>query len=155
MPFYRFQLQVPLPPDVAQDRIQAITGKPLPYRDSFGTKWGAARRKTPDRPFQGRLEHHRFRLMRHINRRNSFLPLIRGRIDQEPGGSRVSVILHLDPFVAIFMLCWLILVGRTAWPPTGEGLRPAGMFLFGLGITLAGFIPEARKARRLLEAALL
>jgi hypothetical protein len=152
MPFYRFQLQVPLPPDVAQDRIQTITGKPLPYWDSFGTGWLSGRKS--GQPFQGRLKHHRFRLMRNIDHRNSFLPLIRGRIDQEPGGSRVSVILYLDPFVAIFMLGWLILVGRSAWPPTGERFMPAGMFLFGLGIILAGFIPEARKARRLLEAAL-
>jgi hypothetical protein len=153
MPFYRFQLQVPLPPDVAQDRIQAITGKPLSYWKSFGTRWRTARNS--GRPFQGRLEHHRFRLMRNIDRRNSFLPLVRGRIDEEPGGSRVSVILHIDPFVAIFMLCWLILVGRDAWPPAGERFLPAGMFLFGIGIVLAGFLPEARKARRLLEAALL
>jgi hypothetical protein len=153
MPFYRFQLQVPLPPDVAQDRIQAITRKPLSYWASFGSGWRAARNS--GRPFQGRLEHHRFRLMRNINHRNSFLPVVRGRIDQEPGGSRVSVILYMDPFVAIFMLGWLAVVGHSAWPPTSERFLSAGMFLAGLGITLAGFIPEARKARRLLETALL
>ncbi|MFL6233635.1 MAG: hypothetical protein ACJ76N_10920 [Thermoanaerobaculia bacterium] len=93
--------------------------------------------------------------MRDIDHRNSFLPLVRGRIDQEPGGSRVSIILYIHPFVAILMLGWLILVGHNAWPPTGDRFMPAGMFLFGLGMILFGFIPEARKARRLLEAALL
>ena len=92
--------------------------------------------------------------MRNIDHRNSFLPLVRGRIDQGPGGSRISVILYIHPSVAIFMLGWLILVGRTAWLPSGDRFLTAGMFMLGIGVTLAGFIPEARKARRLLEAAL-
>lgn len=66
--------------------------------------------------------------------------------------------MFLHPFTAIFMLVWLSVVGSAA---TQAGPRdsafqfvPLGMFIFGVALTLGGFVPEAIKAKRILAAAL-
>jgi hypothetical protein len=104
--------------------------------------------------FQGTIDGSSFKISRIINYRNSFLPVIIGRIE----GSKVEITLRTAIFVNIFMMVWLGLTGSTflclskhyttsSWP---SGL----MFLFGLLLWLICFRIEAEIAKKKLKALL-
>jgi hypothetical protein len=106
-------------------------------------------------PFLGVVQDESFKIRRDIRYRNSFLPILRGRLTAHGLGTRVSVTMALHPLVAIFMGVWLGMVGFGIFRvPSSHSLIPVGMFLFGVALPLAGFIPEAVKAKRLLSDAL-
>ena len=108
-----------------------------------------------------RLEE-RFRVRRDIRYRNSFLPLVWGRIVSGRRGSRVRVTVFMQPLVAAFMAVWFyglgsVTVSLLEEPDTGPrwaALFPLGLLLFGVVVISIGFFSEAIKARRLLEHAL-
>jgi hypothetical protein len=59
----------------------------------------------------------------------------------------------IHPLVAVFMAVWFGMAGQLSSP---EGsIVPWGMLMFGVVLTLAGFIPEALKAKRLISEAVL
>jgi hypothetical protein len=156
MPFYRFQIDTPLQTPVVLQRIQSLTRVAPGFWQSM--KQAFSRDRVPGTPFIGTVEGDAFYLYRDIRYRNSFLPRISGQVHAVPAGSRVSVRMHLHPIVAGFMVFWLGGVGIGAWAifnasrgPAMPALIPAGMFLFGVALTLGAFYPEAIKARRLLE----
>jgi hypothetical protein len=160
---YRFQIETPLPPEVVIQRIREITRDPPDFRESIRLVF--ARRGVPNPPFFGKIEGQSFRLRRDIRNRKSFLPQIRGNVQQAFPGSRIDVTMSLHPATLLFMLFWLggvgiaavvAFVGFMSSDTAGDPvwLIPLGMFILGIVMTLAGFIPEARMARRLLEEAL-
>jgi uncharacterized membrane protein len=66
--------------------------------------------------------------------------------------------MFLHPVVAVFMLFWfggvgaaVAAVASSRSSNTFSVLVPTFMLLFGVALTLGGFYPEARWARRLLE----
>jgi hypothetical protein len=150
MAFYRFHLDVNVPPTAVADRLRAISGGKLSLFDS--TSFSRPDPWAP--PFKGTVTDASFNLRRNISYRNSFLPFIRGNFEPGPAGTRITVTMHLQPFVAIFMVFWLTMaVGLTA----GSGplkLVPWAFFLFGIAMVVFGFFPEAIKAKRLITAAL-
>ena len=115
--------------------------------------------------FIGTANGDRFRFRRDIRYRNSFLPVVLGRVTTVPTGVRVDVIMFLHPIVAVFMLVWFsgvgYAVGLTAWTllrtprdaPIGF-LVAMAILVFGVVLVGTGFFSEAREARRLLEQAL-
>lgn len=145
MPFYRFQVDVNAPPQVVLDRLKSIVGpKPGFWESMTWTSRGSA-----TVPFIGAVQDDSFSIHRDIRYRNSFLPLIRGRIMPTGTATRVSVTMFIHPFVAVFMLFWLGMVVHFALISPAP-LIPGGMFLAGVAMTLGGFFPEAFKARRLI-----
>ena len=111
--------------------------------------------------FVGAAKGDRFRVRRDIRYRNSFLPIVLGRVTAVPAGVRVEVTMFLHPIVAVFMLVWFSGVGFAAWALLRTPRHaPIGFFgavailMFGLVLVGTGFFSEARKARRLLERAL-
>jgi hypothetical protein len=139
MPFYRFHTDTPLPAYVAAERIRALTRDPPRFLESLRTALGS--RDSDSRPFLGRVQGHAFRLRRDIRYRNSFLPLVWGDVQPGLSSTRVRVTMFLHPLVAAFMLFWLTGVGLAAWTEAGKGqspwsLVPAGMFVFGVALTL-------------------
>ena len=158
MPFYRFEVDSPLPPHAVAERIRGIRRDPPGFWASIREPFGPRSAGAP--PFVGTLEGDAFRFVRAIRYRNSFLPRIRGRIAAAPTGTRVYVTMHLHPAVALFMAFWLCGVGfgvvavlMEPGGPSPAALLPAGMLAFGVILTVGGFFPEAIKARRLLERA--
>ncbi len=156
MPFYRFQIDSPLPTQTVLLRIRALVrekpGSWQSIKESFG------RRPDDCPPFIGKVEGDAFRMYRDIRYRNSFLPQVRGSVVSTSRGSRVLITMHLHPLVALFVLFWLSAVGTGALAAfnsqngnSGLALIPAGMFLFGIVLTVGAFYPEAFKARKLLE----
>jgi len=162
MPFYRFHLDTPLSESTAFERIQRLT---RPQRRSF-REWIAVNITRDDNtvgpPFLGKVGPSTFRLRRDIRYRNSFLPLVWGRIVPSLRGSRINVTMFLHPLVAVFMIFWFSGLGYGVvklWVHRKEAvpfavLVPAAMILFGVALVLVCFIPEAIKAKRLLESIL-
>jgi hypothetical protein len=161
MPFYRFHLDTPLSESAAFERIQEFTRT---RRRSF-REWIAVNITREDNtvgpPFLGKIGRGTFRLRRDIRYRNSFLPLVWGRIVPSRVGSRVNVTMFLHPLVAVFMVFWFSGLGYGVvklWVHRKEAvpfavLVPVVMILFGVALVLVCFIPEAIKAKRLLESA--
>ena len=163
MPFYRCELATNLTAESAMARIRAMIA-PGPSR------WNAFQRSfdrdsIPLRPFIGTAEGDRFRVRRDIRYRNSFLPIVLGRVSTVPTGVRVGITMFLHPVIAVFMLVWFsgigYAVGLTAWRLLNTPrdahvvfLVPAGMLIFGIVLVGTGFFSEAQQARRLLEHAL-
>src|ERR1022692_748291 len=80
--------------------------------------------------------------------------IIRGRVTRNGFGSRVDVTMSLHPLVALFMIFWLGAVGLGAFfLRSASSAIPAGMFIFGIALTVGAFFPEAMKAKRLISDA--
>jgi hypothetical protein len=106
-------------------------------------------------PFIGTVQDNSFKVRRDIRYRNSFLPMIWGRLISIPTGTRVRVTMSLHPLVAVFMLVWLGFVGRGALVDrSGPPILLWGMFAFGVVLIAVGFIPEVITAKRLIALAL-
>ena len=161
MPFYRFHLDAPLSESAASERIQVLV---RPARRTF-REWIAFNITREDvtvgPPFLGKVGFRTFRLRRDIRYRNSFLPLVWGRIVPSRAGSRINITMFMHPLVVLFMIFWFSGLGYGVvqlWVHRKEAvpfaiLVPAIMIVFGLALMLVCFIPEAIKAKRLLETA--
>ncbi|WP_223649425.1 hypothetical protein [Hymenobacter psoromatis] len=123
------------------------------------------------RDFTGRVGTTGFAVEQIINYRNSFLPRIEGWVAVGlAGGSRLRLRHRLSPFVLVFGVLWLGVVGSVAaamgldlvqgnfrtnlgefgWP----ALIPVGMLLVGLLLFTVPFWAEVRQSRPLLVAQL-
>ena len=156
MAFYRFHIDSPLPPDAVRERVEAMTARPVGFLASLRAAF--SRRAPESPPFIGTIGRHSFRIWRDIRYRNSFLPVVRGEILAIASGSRLQVTMTLHWLVTLFMLVWfggvgLALVAGRAGTEGGFLAVPLGMLLFGVALVSAAFIPEAVRARRLLEQA--
>lgn len=111
--------------------------------------------------YQGSVSAEGFRILRiiHQYQRNSFLPVIKGRLHPMTRGTHVEITMSLHPFVAVFTVLWLsfagtgLLAGVTAWltePRDVMSLMPVAMFAFGYLLCTLSFKWEARKERRFL-----
>ena len=112
MPIYWFQLDVgELPPMVVQ-RVQSLVGPEpkLSTRELFLGRRSEERAEDP--VFVGSVRELSFSIRRYIRYRNSFLPMIRGRLTPIETGTRVSVTMFIHPAVAVFMAFWLTFVGE-------------------------------------------
>ena len=111
-------------------------------------------------PFAGSRDDATFKVVRLIRYRNSFLPVIRGRIVPGGMGADVRLVMTLHPIVAVFLLLWCaglvfgVARGFTQSVAPMLALGPLAICSFGLFVTAAGFFPEALKARQLICAAL-
>ncbi len=162
MAFYRFQIDAPVPAATVVDRLRTAVGPMSPFGRNrpagfFATRpFGADPGEKPDPPFVGTVQNDSFRLQRNIAHRNSFLPLLYGRISPTPGGTRINVTMSMQPLVFVFMLCWLAMAGYGALTTrsTDRAILWA-MFAFGLLLAVAGFFPEVDRAKTLLSTVIL
>ena len=122
-------------------------------------KW--FRLSTQHRTFQGSITGDGFRITRIVHYRNSFLPVIRGRLRPGPAGVTIAVTMSVHPFVTVFMCVWFGGVGLgivTVLASLASGqtkaapilLIPFAMLLFGWTLVAGGFWFEARKAKLIL-----
>jgi YD repeat-containing protein len=155
MAFYSFQLSVPAQPDVVAERIRRVVSSAPTFWGTLASSW--KRPQAPSSPFLGSVENLTFRIRRNIQYRNSFLPMIRGKINPTPTGSRVNVFMYMHPFSLVFMLIWfgfLVLIeSRLADINIARSFVPIGMAVFGLALSLGGFFFEALKVMPLLSEA--
>ena len=151
-PTQRFTIHSSLSPELVRQKLLDIVQPPGKNR------WN---RRNPEKPYEGEVGEHSFQIIRIINYRNSFLPVIKGRITPEGMGSQIDIEMTLHPFVFIFMLIWLGMVGQmgilflvaTIAEGTFEpaALVPVAMFIFGCLLTVLGFKPEADRTQKFLQ----
>jgi hypothetical protein len=153
LPFENFTINTNLTPEEVKTKLSEFVGTPQVFRNPF---------KRPNEPYSGTIQDESFKITRNINYRNSFLPVITGKInDNYPTGSTINITMSLNPFVIAFMSLWLFVVagvGLTffiAMITTGElivgGLIPFGMLIFGCLLTIIPFKIEANIAKKFLE----
>lgn len=161
MPLYFCRMHSRLAPAEAARRVSAVTGPTLGLFDAISSALSGGG-SAHERDFHGEVGSDRFAIQRRIGYRNSFLPRIRGRIAAEGTGSDLRIWMHVHPFVAVFLLFWIGMVGNfggmalsaSGGMRMGAAYLPLGMVLFAVALTLGGFIPEAIKAKRRLAALL-
>ncbi|MEO1486866.1 MAG: hypothetical protein AAFU57_14055, partial [Bacteroidota bacterium] len=112
-------------------------------------------------PFEDELGWDVFTIKRCIQYRNSFLPKIKGSLETYQTKTKIILLFSLHPFVLIFILFWLTMVGAFMilalnmmdWdnPEYEMILIPTGMFFAGLAMPFLGFGYEKNKAVQLLK----
>lgn len=155
MAFYSFHLNVPAQPDVVAERIRRVVGPAPNFWGTFSSSWRVSR--PGEAPFLGSVDNLSFQVRRNIHYRNSFLPMIRGKIVPTPTGSRVDVFMYIQPFSLAFMVLWIgFLVfaeSRAIDANIARSFLPVGMILFGVALSLGSFFYEALKVMPLLSDA--
>ena len=134
MPLMVCSLVVPMDSDrVAETLRPAVTGASAPF---YGSVWAGG-----------------FRIMRVVRGRDSFNPVMYGRLFSAPVGTRVRVIMTFHPLVWVFMAVWSAFF---AYPIASGGDSRGGMaMLIGLwAIGVPIFYYDALRSRRLLQEVL-
>lgn len=150
LPFANVVFRTKLSPEEAigrlKENIEPI--KVFRWRGPFGN--------TDHKPYEGKIEQNTFRIKRIIGYRNSFLPRIKGQIEQDYQGTKISVKMRLHPFVFVFLIAWLSVVGSVFMASLSEVIQgkalglgffiPLLMLFVGFFIIPIGFNPEKKKA---------
>jgi hypothetical protein len=113
--------------------------------------------KSNTKVFEGQLTANEFEIKRIINYRNSFLPIVKGRIDTIGTRTRLTINLKLHIGVMIFMAVWFCFVGLfvTASLSSRKGigeifLFPVGMLIFGYALMMGGYLFESKRTKEIL-----
>ncbi|MBS7565734.1 hypothetical protein KHS38_15100 [Mucilaginibacter sp. Bleaf8] len=115
---------------------------------------------TGNKYFTGTVENARFEIIRIIQGRNSFLPVIKGHTEPWLNGSRIYINMRLQLFVAVFMCFWLggvglggvglLISGLMSGQFSPAMLIPFGMFALGYAMMIGFYSFERNKAKELL-----
>jgi hypothetical protein len=115
----------------------------------------------PVADFEGAVGPDGFAINRVIRYRNSFLPMIKGRLEAAPVGTLITISMRPLWLVTIFWLFWMtfvavflaaMLLAKIGVQNRSVGiLVGAGMLAFGYLVCSIGFGLEARWAKQMLE----
>jgi hypothetical protein len=162
-PSREFDIDTRLAPAEIVERLRAIIEPGSRFLALF------KRRK---KPFTGEVSADGFKVMRLAYSRNGVLPVVTGRFEPGPIGTRVRIAMRLPRQVAVFLVLWFAVFALAFAAPLflsvtdqtkrfGRALTPMGFYGYALGLAsfaylmVAGsFAWEARRARGLLEEAL-
>lgn len=152
LPFEQLIINTHLTPLQVIEELKLFVETDRSFRDLF---------KRPTKPYNGKIQGDSFTMTRNINYRNSFLPVITGKIKANyQGGSEIKITLSLHLFVIIFMCFWMSMVGIAgvsflvmmfnSGKVIAGGFIPLGMFVFGYLLTIISFNIEANIAKKFL-----
>ena len=150
LPYETFRIESSLTAAQTREMLSARVEPP---------NWRRLKRRPPS--FEGEVKDDSFRIWRVITYgRNSFRPLIRGRVFATAGGSIVEGTMSLHPVVLGFLIfwftmlvlfsrgLWVVMLSQRVWQP--GALVSLGMFVFAWTLTSVPFTVEANKAKALL-----
>lgn len=169
MPYYRFKMSVPITPQQVIERIEKVVIDERLLKNkktSVLASWSLNLPIVPIRKelFLGTVDKSSFSAVRIINYRNSFLPVINGKVTPTAQGSQVSIQMNLHFIVLMFLSFWLagVVFFAVAYSYSNldfslsmETIFPALFPLLGLLLISLGFIPEVIIAKRLLSKAIM
>ena len=110
------------------------------------------------KPYKGIVKGKTFNITRIIQYRNSFLPQIKGNVENDINGTKVNIKMRLHPIVLTFMIIWFsgvgigflltlsILLSNKSFEPMT--LIPFGMLIFGYALVTGGFKYESIKSKK-------
>ncbi len=150
LPWREFVIESPLARELAIRELRKAVGP----RRFFGIS-------KIEQPFEGEVGADDFRVFRTIRYRNSFLPLILGKFENAPSGSRASVTMRPIWLVLGVWILWMsfaLVAAAATMALVFKGRSPGiGGIAIGLGLPVFGYLLasvsvaiEARKARRML-----
>lgn len=115
-------------------------------------------------PYEGSISENTFKINRIIGYRNSFLPHIKGEIEETKDSTLIHIKMRLHIFVLVFMSIWLSVVGIVSIGVLSslffiDGNQefnigffiPFFMLLFGLLMPTLAFRYEANKSKKFFE----
>jgi hypothetical protein len=146
LPHHRFEIVSPLDRQAA---LAAVTAHTEP-ENWFRFTWPNS---ANDKRFEGVVGADGFHVRRVIGYRNSFLPVIDGKVHAAGRGSRIDVSMRLFWFVYAFVGIWVV-AALTGFAASGGAVGlafGAAMILFVYVMTMAGFWFEAGKQERTLR----
>jgi hypothetical protein len=152
MSLYLFHIDIALSPEVVVERLQSVTRVAPGFFEHLASFVHPSR--APGELFFGRVEQNSFLIHRNIRYRNSFLPIIRGRISASKRGTRVDVLMYMSPIVAAFLAFFLLTASQGAftYSLTHHTFAPFMLLMFIILLSLGGFFSEALKARKMLAS---
>lgn len=149
MPYDKFQINSKLSPIEIIQRIRDCTGD-----DEFFSL-----HQTHE--FSGQVNDNDFKIMKNISYRNSFQPIIEGKIEQTSMGTQVTISMRLHLFVMLFMVIYLVLAGIfgissliNATVFSWSIFSHFGLLIAGGALASGGFWFEAYRQKRRLIALL-
>ncbi len=153
-----FEIETSLTPEETHARLRRVIRPPLRWVE-YLNNWFP---RKLEMPFHGTLDSRAFAVSRIIWYGNSFLPVIRGELIPGPTGTRVRVEMSIPRGAALFVALWfafligVVLLIFAGVAKASPGVLPMVALLLFLGAGLAAicFYPEAKKAERLLRAAM-
>ena len=107
------------------------------------------------KPYIGFIADGEFEIHRNITYRNSFLPIIRGKISSQLNGATITIKMGIENFVKVFMAIWLgftflfcILVLFVAFKASFSPffIIPFIMVIFGLVLSRGAFKYESKQS---------
>lgn len=111
--------------------------------------------------YEGSIYNNSFEISRVIQYRNSFLPQINGKIQNENNGTQIQVTMSLHAFVFFFLIVWcsfalIFFIGVSIKTIREKEISvelflPLGMLLFVYALTMAGFKSESKQAKEYLR----
>jgi hypothetical protein len=110
---------------------------------------------TSDKPFRGEVFENTFKIFRNIRYKNSFLPIIKGKVSDNYPGTVIEINMRMVIFVYIFMAVWitgvsaaLIFTLREAFVAS---IIPLAMLVFAYLVMIVAYRYEAGKAKKFLN----
>jgi hypothetical protein len=144
MPIKVTTIHTPLLADEVLLCLQAIVGR----ERSFWRIWA-----TPEAAFEGVVTQGSFRITRAIQYRNSFLPVIWGKVEPVATGSEVRLVMALHPLVALLLVAMpmMFLPSLNGLTTHGTTLGRWVLPLSILSVVCIAFFAETGKAERLIR----
>lgn len=155
LPYRRYEIRTSLNQNDALQKLTEAIQPPL--------SWWRWSRWVGDGEFYGKVAEGRFRCIRYIAYRNSFIPIVRGEVVSDTnGGSIIRVTMRMYNVVTLFCTVWLAffalgMMATLLKPAMCEAifcaenvLIPMFMLAVFAAMMIGGFSTEANKAERFL-----
>ena len=154
IPYERLTIKTYLRPNDALEKLKHIIGK---------RKYWSYRRENGRKPYSGSIDGLNFTVSRNIYYKNSFLPIIKGKVESDMGGCVIKLTMAPHILVIVFMLIWMIMVGFISLPLLFDTNIPVtevrgsifsarffsfAMLFFAYALTLGAFKFESVKAKK-------
>ena len=114
------------------------------------------------KPYKGKIDTNHFEIKRILSYRNSFQPIIKGKIIPDLSGTRIEIKMQLHTFAMVFMCIWMgivaiscvaVIVALANGAPFHPAiLIPFGMLFFGYAMTMGGFKYETKKSKAFFQS---
>lgn len=111
----------------------------------------------PDRKaFEGRLINDEFKITRIISYRNSFLPVIKGRLQTIGNSTHITMKLRPHLSVILFVTVWFSIIGLAlvitlaSADSYGVLIIPFGLLLLGYALMMGCYLFESSRAKQIL-----
>jgi len=117
------------------------------------------------RQFRGEVRPNSFRIVRRVQFRNSFAPIIEGQVGEISGGSEVKMSLFVPTSLLLFVIIWTVLTAGAAMLVVQQMMLEmalervltfamATIPLVGMAVSWLGFSLEANNSERVLKGLL-